>query len=144
VGIKDLLRMSNKTDEKAGRATETNAAPDRPAASARTESRASYSETPPERPSGREGRPGAPEFAVADAFEAFLAEELGEVATAGFGPDGIELSNLAIDRIAVRVVELLSKGPFGDKMTRIVTDVSERLVREEIAWIRASARDKNA
>jgi hypothetical protein len=80
---------------------------------------------------------------VAAAFELLLAEELGEVPAGQFHPHTIQLTDDLIDRISIRVVERLTKGPLSETMTRIVTEVSERLVREEITRIRASADVKN-
>jgi CheY-like chemotaxis protein len=85
---------------------------------------------------------------VADAFAALLAaEEQGEPlpppyieppASAGQGA-GFELTDEVIDRIAERVVHRLTHGMLGYTVTKTVTDVSERLVKEEIARIRAAA-----
>ena len=88
--------------------------------------------------------PAAPAPDVADAFEFLLAEELGEVPAGQFQGHTIQLTDDLIDRIALRVVERLTKGPLSETMTRVVTEVSERLVREEIARIRTSAQSKNA
>jgi hypothetical protein len=85
---------------------------------------------------------------VADAFAALLAaEETGEplpppyteAPAAGGSAAGFELTDEVIDRIAERVVHRLTHGMLGYTVTRTVTDVSERLVKEEIARIRAAA-----
>jgi hypothetical protein len=49
------------------------------------------------------------------------------------------LSSEDLDALAARVVERL-QSPLPDSLARIVAEVSERLVREEIARIRAKAQ----
>jgi hypothetical protein len=74
----------------------------------------------------------APE--VADAFEALLAaEESGEE----FIPAAVHLPDYVIERIAARVAHKLNDGALKDTVRDIVTEVAERLVREEITRIRA-------
>jgi hypothetical protein len=55
----------------------------------------------------------------------------------------VELTDDQIEAIAARVAEKLTAGVLGDQLrqsvTRIVSETSERLVREEIARIRAGA-----
>jgi CheY-like chemotaxis protein len=92
--------------------------------------------------------PAAP--AMADAFALMLAEEQGESVPERADPPAppyyggpIELSEDIIDRLAQRVADRLMHGLLGDTVTRTVTDVSERLVREEIARIRAAASHKS-
>jgi hypothetical protein len=53
-----------------------------------------------------------------------------------------ELSEEDIERIAARVAERLLHASPSDPVTRIVSDVAERLVREEIARMRAAAQAK--
>ena len=92
---------------------------------------------------------------MADAFAALLAEEQGEglppfldVARDGPNPlegpplaqESLELSDAVIDRIATRVADRLMQGLLGQNITRVVTEVSERLVREEIARIRSGTK----
>jgi hypothetical protein len=84
------------------------------------------------------GREGGPDPWLADAFDRLLAEEQGEAPAAFYG-SGYGLSDADLDRIAARVADRLARGGLGDTVTRIVTEVSERLVREEIARIRQSA-----
>ena len=86
----------------------------------------------------------APGPDIADVFEVLLAEELGEVPAGQLHPYTIQLTDDLIDRISMRVLERLTKGPLSETMTRIVTEVSERLVREEITRIRASAEAKSS
>ena len=52
------------------------------------------------------------------------------------------LSDADVERIAARVAERLLQGPMADKVARVVAEVSERLVREEIDRIRAAARSR--
>jgi hypothetical protein len=75
---------------------------------------------------------------VADAFESLLAEEQGE--TPPPPAPVIEISDEVIERIALRVAEHLTEGMLIDTVSHIVGAVSERLVREEIARIRAAAQ----
>lgn len=80
------------------------------------------------------------ESAVADAFAALLAEEQGEPPPPQVeSPGSFDLSDDAIERIAARVADRLTQGLLGETVSRVVTEVSERLVREEIARIRAAA-----
>ena len=88
--------------------------------------------------SGAFGREGGPDPWLADAFDLLLAEEQGE-APAALYAGGYGLSEADLDRIAARVADRLTRGGMADTVTRIVTEVSERLVREEIERIRQSA-----
>jgi CheY-like chemotaxis protein len=117
-------------------------APKRPAGEAAAPAPATPVFAPAER-----STPAAP--AMADAFALMLAEEQGESVPEPAGPPvpsyggPLELNDDIIDRLAQRVADRLMHGLLGDTVTRTVTDVSERLVREEIARIRASAAPKN-
>ena len=53
-----------------------------------------------------------------------------------------ELSEEDVERIAARVADRLLHASPADPITRIVSDVAERLVREEIARMRAAATAK--
>jgi hypothetical protein len=53
-----------------------------------------------------------------------------------------ELSEEDIERIAARVADRLLHASPADPVTRIVSEVAERLVREEIARMRAAAQAK--
>ena len=53
-----------------------------------------------------------------------------------------ELSEEDIERIAARVADRLMHASPADPVTRIVSEVAERLVREEIARMRAAAQAK--
>jgi len=82
---------------------------------------------------------GSNESAVADAFAALLAEEQGEpLPVLPEDPNAaFDLSEAAIDRIAARVVDRLTHGVMGETVMRVVSEVSERLVRDEIVRIRS-------
>jgi hypothetical protein len=84
------------------------------------------------------GRDGGADPWLADAFAMLLAEEQGEAPATLYG-GSYGLSEADLDRIAARVVDRLSRGALGGTVTRIVMEVSERLVREEIDRIRQSA-----
>jgi CheY-like chemotaxis protein len=90
----------------------------------------------------------APESAVADAFAALFAAEQGEPLPLppaepqpAFSAEqaALTLSDEVIERIAARVADRLTEGLLGQTVSRVVTEVSERLVREEIARIRSAA-----
>jgi hypothetical protein len=108
------------------------------------------SEVGPEPPPAPTAAPSAPaaheaqESWVADAFTALFAEEQGEARTLVLGGPPRELSDAEIDRIAARVAEKLTQGPLAPAVSRIVTEVSERLVREEIERIRGLAQGRPA
>ena len=55
-----------------------------------------------------------------------------------------ELSEEEIERIAARVADRLLHASPADPITRIVSDVAERLVREEIARMRAAVQARQA
>jgi CheY-like chemotaxis protein len=55
-------------------------------------------------------------------------------------PAPLDLSDEAVQRIATRVAAQLTEGVLIETVTQVVTAVTERLVREEIARIRASAQ----
>lgn len=104
--------------------------------------------SPRETESGTAARPGYPAepYAtvddngpwLADAFDRLFAEEQGESPASPFGgPFG--LSDADLDRVAARVFDRLSRGPMTENVRRIVVEISERLIREEIARIREAA-----
>ena len=84
--------------------------------------------------------PVAPGFSAADAFALLLAEEQGEVAPPAVPQPIGELSDSMVDRIADRVADRLSHSVLGESLRRTVHEVSERLVRDEIARIRSAAQ----
>jgi hypothetical protein len=63
-----------------------------------------------------------------------LAEDLA-------GPVAERASTGLAEQIAARLAERVMQNAFGDNLRQTVRDVSERLVREEIARIRAAAKD---
>jgi CheY-like chemotaxis protein len=87
--------------------------------------------------------PVAPVFGPADAFAALLAEEQGEPVAPVVTQPVVELSDAMVDRIADRVAERMMRGVFGESLRGTVHEVSERLVREEIQRIRASAQGRS-
>jgi hypothetical protein len=144
--VKELIGMSGKSgartpvhDEiqlsRAAAAFESEAGPD-PVGPA---------ETPGSPPAVAADSADPQESWVADAFAALFAEEQGEPASPLVVVNAArELSDAEIDRIAARVAERLTQGSLGQTVSRIVSDVSERLVREEIERIRSGAQAKNA
>jgi CheY-like chemotaxis protein len=83
--------------------------------------------------------PVSPSFGPADAFAVLLAAEQGEAVGPVLSQPVVELSDGMVERIADRVAERLMHSAFGESLRGTVQDVSERLVREEIQRIRASA-----
>ena len=150
--FKDLLGRSNKPelDSPGGRLLTTPGGPP-PAASAP----GTVPAPPPAivdapKPAAEPPKPAAVPVAttadlpVADAFERLLAVEQGELVPApepepaAAGP----LSDEEIDRIARRVAERIGSTQLAADIQRIVADVSERLVREEIQRIRQAAESR--
>ena len=78
---------------------------------------------------------------VADAFTALLAVEEGEADAAPIlfssGFKGPVITEALVDRIAERVIERLAPGTGRDLVAQVVSEVAERLVREEIERIRS-------
>jgi hypothetical protein len=89
-------------------------------------------------------RAAAPAGDVADAFHALLSAEQGSPAKPAAMPlvEPFAISDDAVERIASRVAERLSEGVFLETVRHVVEDVAERLVREEIARIRARAEEQ--
>jgi hypothetical protein len=54
----------------------------------------------------------------------------------------MRLSDADIERLSARVAERFAAGPLRDEVRRIVAEVSERMVREEIARIRHVAESE--
>lgn len=79
----------------------------------------------------------SPDYQVADAYEFLFATELGDSPAAAAGP---AITDEVIDRVAARVLQRLGDGPLRGEILRVVSDVAERLVREEIDRIRAAAK----
>lgn len=89
----------------------------------------------------REPRPRGG-WAVADAFSAILADELGEAPPSAPSPREARASTPAItdefvDDVARRVAERLSRDLVREVVTERVLDLAERLVREEIERLKA-------
>jgi CheY-like chemotaxis protein len=85
--------------------------------------------------------PGTAAPNVADSFHALLAaEQDGAPVPAPVPIEHSALSDEAIERIALRVADRLSEGVFVETVRRVVEEVAERLVREEIAHIRAKVQ----
>ena len=107
------------------------------------------SPVPPADPEPQEPRPArtapsTPDVPVADRFALLLAEEQGEapvVAPAAALP-APPLTDRDIDRIALRVAERLAETPLAADVQRIVAEVAERLVKEEIQRIRLAAESR--
>jgi CheY-like chemotaxis protein len=80
--------------------------------------------------------------AVADAFEALMAVDEADRQARLHAPvpapsaSSGEVNDAFVDAVAARVVERLVPGGVDALISRVVTDVAERLVREEIARIR--------
>jgi CheY-like chemotaxis protein len=84
--------------------------------------------------------PEAPAGPVADSFHALLGDEQPRPQPQMVSPAAAQplvVSDEVVERIAARVAERLSEGVFVDTVRRVVEDVAERLVREEIERIRA-------
>jgi hypothetical protein len=126
----------HRTAPEHGTAPHAPSAPDAPAASA--SARSESGELRRDLAGAAFGREGGHDPWLADAFDLLLAEEQGEAPATLYG-GSYGLSEADLDRIAVRVVDRLTRGAMGDSVMRIVTEVSERLVRQEIERIRQSA-----
>ena len=108
--------------------------------------RAAQPESPTERPQSSAPQPSAPQAvpqvhtaSIAEAFSALLAVEQGEpgaqpVRLAAAAPTAI--TDAMVEEIARRVLERLSSEALRPIVAEIVSNVSERLVREEIDRIR--------
>jgi transglutaminase-like putative cysteine protease len=151
VRFKDLLGRSSKPEQEPpnGRliTPASGPAPSPSAADIREEQRARPAS--PERPAvPPPANPpvGAPpsNLPVADRFAMVLAVEQGETTLPPppAGDRDTALSDEDLDRLARRVAEHLASSPLATDVQRIVAEVSERLVREEIARIRKAAESR--
>jgi CheY-like chemotaxis protein len=104
-----------------------------------------------------EGEPGKPALPVADAFVALLAHEQGEQtvpktpAPVAASTPALEITEAMLDQIAARVADRLNNGRFAehfrgvmaatvrDTVRSVVSETSEKLVRDEIARVKAQA-----
>ena len=97
-------------------------------------------ERPPQAERHAPASSAASDRIVADAFTALLAVEQGEPGAAPVrltaAPAEPVITDAFLDEVVRRVVERLSPGAARDVMTDIVSEVAERLVREEIERIR--------
>ncbi len=150
MGLKDFLGLSSRSTETATGRLVTSSVP---SAAAAAEAVPALTDARPAEPGPVAAAPDAsptiavavaapvepaPAYSVADAFAMLLAVEQGELPgpVVGSHPG---LSEAEIDRIAARVSERLAHGPLNATVLRIVSEVSERLVREEIDRIRQSS-----
>jgi hypothetical protein len=82
---------------------------------------------------------------VADMFAALFAAEQGETVTPGPPlhdplPDTpVAVTESLVDEVTRRVVERLAPGAANELVAQIVSEVAERLIREEIARIKTAA-----
>ena len=96
----------------------------------------------PARPAAPEGAPATkpPDVSAQQAPQARHVPE----APAPQAPSALQAldvpSEERLDALARLVIERLSQSPLPDSIARIVTEVSERLVREEITRIREKSR----
>lgn len=98
-----------------------------------------------------EEEPAAPakRSSLAQAFEALLADELGEAPIASVEPEQtppaaeasstLAVTDQLVDQLAERVLERISDLIVREAVTRHVVEVAERLVRDEIRRIRTEA-----
>lgn len=97
-------------------------------------------ERPPQAERHAPASSAASDRIVADAFTALLAVEQGEPGAAPVrltaAPAEPVITDAFLDQVVRRVVERLSPGAARDVITDIVSEVAERLVREEIERIR--------
>lgn len=76
---------------------------------------------------------------VADAFSALLAAEQGEVVPQDLLPQPAPDLDKIVEQVTSRVLEQLGTSAVRERADRIVVEVAERLVRDEIARIRETA-----
>ena len=152
--FKDLLGRSNKPEPEppTGRLLTTPGGPSTNATPPASVAPPPTAAVEPPRPPAVVSTAAAPVLPVADAFEHLLAVEQGELVPAPEPepmpveppPAAGPLSDEEIDRIAMRVAERLGSSLLAADIQRIVADVSERLVREEIQRIRQSAESRQS
>ncbi len=140
--FKDLLGRSSKPEQEppAGRLITPASGPAPSPSDAGTREPQAASPVSPERPAAP--RPANPpvgaspsNLPVADRFAMLLAVEQGETTLPPppAGDRDTALSDEDLDRLARRVAEHLASSPLAADVQRIVAEVSERLIREEIA-----------
>jgi len=90
--------------------------------------------------------PGGGGNVILDAFNALLAMEQGEPRPAARAQTGaaapIAVTDELVDEVARRVIERLAPNAARDLVAQVVSEVAERLIREEIARIRAAVNAK--
>jgi CheY-like chemotaxis protein len=84
---------------------------------------------------------------IADVFNALFAVEQGEadaapIRLAASQPAAPAVTDELIDEVTRRVVQKLAPGAANDMVAKIVSDVAERLVREEIARIKSAVANR--
>lgn len=83
---------------------------------------------------------------ILDAFNALLAMEQGEPrpAARAHGPGGgpAVVTDELVDEVTRRVIERLAPNAARDLVKQVVSEVAERLIRDEIARIKAAAQTK--
>jgi CheY-like chemotaxis protein len=87
--------------------------------------------------------PGGGGNVILDAFHALLAMEQGEARPASrphsAAPAPAVITDDLVDEVARRVIERLAPGTARDLVKQIVSEVAERLIKEEIAHIKSAA-----
>ena len=90
--------------------------------------------------------PGGGGNVILDAFNALLAMEQGEPRPPTRGPAAAGapavVTDELVDEVARRVIERLAPNTARELVRQIVADVAERLIRDEIARIKAAANTK--
>ena len=90
--------------------------------------------------------PGGGGNVILDAFHALLAMEQGEARPASrphaAAPAPAVITDDLVDEVARRVIERLAPGTARDLVKQIVSEVAERLIKEEIAHIKSAANAK--
>jgi CheY-like chemotaxis protein len=103
--------------------------------------------TRPQEASAPAGPPGGGGNVILDAFNALLAMEQGEsvpppraYSSAAAAP--MQVTDELVDAVTRRVIERLAPGAANDLVRQIVSDVAERLIREEIVRIKTAVATK--
>jgi len=104
------------------------------------------SETNAPPPAVDTGAPGGRNV-IADVFNALFAMEQGEseaapIRLAPSQPTALGVTDELIDEVTRRVVQRLAPGAANDLVAKIVSEVAERLVREEIARIKSAVANR--
>jgi CheY-like chemotaxis protein len=99
-------------------------------------------QAPPSPPAADTSVPGGRNV-IADVFSALFAVEQGEtdaapIRLAPSQPSAAIVTDELVDEVTRRVVQKLAPGAANDMVAKIVSEVAERLVREEIARIKSA------